>query len=622
MGGAEIKRSSRQSQCAVTVLPAVANGADRVAVLHDEFAGAEHHVLVRHGEDHGRLVVWFGVVDGVAVPAVDLGIGSDGHDSACVGVGGPIRRHTVDFLDLSIGGGRIHGDGVATCYPGWFCTEVEYAAGHGAFVCHTAREGAASDFSAAVYHCFLKGSTRDFSSGVVCHYSLKGSVRNRSVGPVFHCSIKGAFAIDGAVVCHTARKGTVLDGAAVYHGSSKGASLDGAAVCHGFMEGTAGNFHTRLSHNRTRHSRIGRCCLGSVLGIGQTEIKRSTVTRQSQFAGQVRYVFFTVSPSVALAADSTVFGADRVAARHDEVAGAKHHVHVRHGEFHGLLVAAVAAVAVARVDGLAVQAIDFGVGGDGHFLRLARFDHDVGVPNRRHIVDFLDLGIRGGLIHGDVVDTSSRRSFYDAVEHAASHATGFHRQARREGAVFDRSTVPVFHTALKGAAADGSAVVLHCTCTTEGSARDCSIDAVFHCSIEGAVRYGAFVHHTALEGAVLDGAFVSHAARFLEGTTADEVVVFHCTTEGAARDFSGVFVCHFSIEAAVADGVVVFHTARVLEFTTADDAVVYHSAREGAVADGAAVCHSAHFLEVAAVYIFVVCHIALEGTVRDRSVVV
>ena len=118
MGGAEIKRSSRQSQCAVTVLPAVANGAARVAARHDEFAGAEHHVLVRHGEGHGRLVVWFGVVDGVAVPAVDLGIGSDGHDSACVGVGGPTRRHTVDFLDLGFGGGCIPGDVVATCYVG------------------------------------------------------------------------------------------------------------------------------------------------------------------------------------------------------------------------------------------------------------------------------------------------------------------------------------------------------------------------------------------------------------------------------------------------------------------------------------------------------------------------
>ena len=97
-------------------------------------------------------------------------------------------------------------------------------------------------------------------------------------------------------------------------------------------------------------------------------------------------------------------GKVRVAARHDEPAAADSHVIFWHFEFHGILVAAVvAAVAVVRAEGLIVQAEDVGAGGDGHFLRFARFDHDVGVPNRRHIVDFLDLSIGGGLIHGDGV---------------------------------------------------------------------------------------------------------------------------------------------------------------------------------------------------------------------------
>ena len=243
MGGTEIIRSTRQNQCVAPVLPAVALGAVRTGrptVLHDEVAGAEHHVRARHGKFHGRLFACIGVAavvglaDGVAVQAVDFGAGGDGHflrrgrgRFSHDDVGGPIRRHTVDFLDLGIGGGRIPGDGVDTCYPVQTCFAVEHAAVYDIRICHTAREGAASDFSVAVYHCFLKGSARD-RSGPVLHYSLKGSVRNRSAGPVSHCSIKGAFAIDVAVVCHLSRKGTAeyLAVAVVCHIAHEDASRD------------------------------------------------------------------------------------------------------------------------------------------------------------------------------------------------------------------------------------------------------------------------------------------------------------------------------------------------------------------------------------------------------------
>ena len=115
------------------VLPAVALAGDgaavgilRPAALHDEVGAGDcsvqHHVLVvRHGKGHGLLVdavAAFG--DGLAVQAENLGVGSDGHflrrGIAGHDVGGPIRRHTVDFLNLGFGGGCIPSDVVATCY--------------------------------------------------------------------------------------------------------------------------------------------------------------------------------------------------------------------------------------------------------------------------------------------------------------------------------------------------------------------------------------------------------------------------------------------------------------------------------------------------------------------------
>ena len=257
MGEAEIIRSTRQSQCAVTVLPAVALGAVqtvRQTVLHDEVAGAKYHILVRHGEFHGLLVVCIGVAalavaiaDGLAVQAEYLGVGGDdyflvlgpfGHNN----VGGPIRRHTVDFLDLGFGGGCIPSDGVETCYLGQFLIAVEHAASHGAVVIRQARrEGAARDRSAVVGHCTTEGSARDCSVGVVFHVFLKDAVVYGAF--VHHKALEGAAAdgavLDVAVVCHTALEGAVLDVAVVFHFfiSGEGTTADGAAVCHVSFKG-------------------------------------------------------------------------------------------------------------------------------------------------------------------------------------------------------------------------------------------------------------------------------------------------------------------------------------------------------------------------------------------------
>ena len=214
-------------------------------------------------------------------------------------------------------------------------------------------------------------------------------------------------------------------------------------VYHFSLKGAAGNFHTRLSLNRTRHRLCPRSI--TVLGIGVTEIILSTVTLQSQFAGQVRHVFFTVSPSFTLAVGSAAVGADRVAALHDEFAGAELHVLVRHGEFHGLLVVCigVAAGVGAPVDGVAVQAVYLGAGGDGHFRQRISFYYDVGVPvlrrTHRHTVDFRDLGFGGGRIPGDGAETCYPFQTCFAVEYAAEYDALFLRQARREGTAKDRS---------------------------------------------------------------------------------------------------------------------------------------------------------------------------------------
>ena len=479
MGGVEIKRSIRQSQClgAAIVTPALAAGADRPAARHDEPAGAEHHVLVvRHGEFHGRLFACIGVAalavaiaDGLAVQAVDFGIGSDGHnlhlgrgpfshDDVGLPIRRPIQRHTVDFRDLGFGGGRIPGDGVDTCYPVQTCFAVEHTTGYLPLIFHTAREGATSDVSSGVVcHFFIEGSTSDISSVVVYHIALEGSARDTS-GAVCHFFLKGAV-LDCCVdsVVHIAIEGSALDRSCeetaiklfiyVCHCSIKGAVGNVPVIFHTFLKGAAGNLRTRF--NRTFHSRIGRCFIGSVLGIGQTEIKFPIYTLQNQFAVRVRRVFFTVLPAGATARGVAVVGADRVAVLHDEFAGAEHHVLVRHGKGHGRLVVFIGVVAF--VDGLAVQAVDVDAGSDdygGAFVGvevpwLFRVLRSILVP-RAFAVHLEHTAIR----YGDLVGFGGQPRL--AVERAASHFAAVPRQARREGSTRDFS-FGVYHCFIEDA---------------------------------------------------------------------------------------------------------------------------------------------------------------------------
>ena len=97
-------------------------------------------------------------------------------------------------------------------------------------------------------------------------------------------------------------------------------------IFHTSLKGAAGNLRTRF--NRTFHSRIGRCFIGSVLGIGQTEIKFPIFTLQNQCLGAA-----IVTPAVARGAVRTV----RVAALHDEFAAGGAFCkgpHGEHGEHH------------------------------------------------------------------------------------------------------------------------------------------------------------------------------------------------------------------------------------------------------------------------------------------------
>ena len=376
-------------------------------------------------------------------------------------------------------------------------------------------------------------------------------------------------------------------------------------VYHFSLKGAAGNFHTQLSLNRTRHRLCPRSLTG-VLGIGVTEIILSTLL-QSQFAFRVRRVSFSVLPSVALAVGSAVVGADRVAVLHDEFAGAEHHVLVRHGEFHGLIVAAVVAAGVgALVDGVAVQAEDFGVGSDGHFLRrgCGQLDHNnVGGPIRRHIVDFLDLGIGVGRIPGDVVDTCV------AVEYAAN----------------DLFAAAVYHRTLKGAAADHCAVaVCHTARALEGSTKDCCSVVVCHRTLKFAAvdRYAvAGACHTVLEGSANDRSVANVCHGSIEDTVALDVAeVCHFSRKGSVASDSAA-VCHRTLKFAAADGAFVCHTARALECATVYIAAVCHRTLKFAASDGVAVFHTARALECATVYIAAVCHRTLKFAAADGAFV-
>ena len=372
------------------------------------------------------------------------------------------------------------------CYLVQTCVAVEYAAVHGAaVVAHTAREGAV-----------LYGA-------VVLDFAVEGAILNAAHGRIVDLAMEGA-AQNIAVVEHFAVELAARDGRRLAH---KDVALHRRTISDGAeIEQPAGLVAAR----QKQHVAIGRV-IGDVL------------------------------PAVALAGGFAAVGILRPAVLHDEVGAGdrsvQHHVLVRHGEFHGILVAVVGAVAVVRAEGLVVQAVDLGAGGDDYFLVLGQFGHDdVGLPNRRHTVDFLDLGFGGGRIHGDGVDTKSRY-VYVAVEHAAEYV----------------AAVAVVHPA------------------REGAAKDPSVAAVFHSTLEDAVHDGVAVCHFFLKAAVLYGAFVCHAAR--KGAVLDGVSVCHFSIEGAVLDVAAV--CHFFIEGAVVH----------------DGAVACHSAREDAVLYGAFVCH-------------------------------
>ena len=404
------------------------------------------------------------------------------------------------------------------------------------------------------------------------------------------------------------------------------------------------------------------------MGIGVTEIIRSI--RQSQFAFRVRRVFFTVSPAVALAGGGAAVGSLRITALHHEVGAGncsvQHHVIVRHGEFHGVLVA-VDVVALAEEP--AVQAEDFSVGGDGHFLRrgCGHLDHNnVGGPIRRHIVDSHDLGFGGGRIPSDVVDSvaveyAAKDLFAAAVYHRTLKGAADDRCAvavcytarALEGSTTDYSVAVVYHGSIEDTVAlDGAfvchcsiegafldeAVVCHCFIRGEGAAIDRSAAVVFHLVREDAVVDYFVVYHFSIEGAFLDGTAVRH--EFFKGAALDFSVGFVChfSLKGAARNRS-VVVFHFSFKGAIDDVAVVYHTAPVLEGTTADSVVVCHTAPvlEGTTADGAVVCHFSRegaFLDGTAVRheffkgaaldfsVGFVCHFSLKGAARNRSVVV
>ena len=173
--------------------------------------------------------------------------------------------------------------------------------------------------------------------------------------------------------------------------------------------------------------------------------------RQKQHVAIGR-VIGDVLPAVALAGGFAAAGILRITIHHDEVGAGdrsvQHHVIVRHGKGHGLLVDAVAAVAVAIADGLAVQAENFGAGNDGHsgvFVRV-EVPRSIRVP-RAFVVHCAHTAIR----YGDLVGTGQPRI---AVEDAASHSAGGRRQARRENAAGDFAVV--VHLAPEGAAKDRS----------------------------------------------------------------------------------------------------------------------------------------------------------------------
>ena len=308
---------------------------------------------------------------------------------------------------------------------------VEDAAGHGAGVHRQARRENAAGDGAAVVHLAPEGAVVD------------GAV-------VLDCVVEGAV-FDGAVVLDRVLERAILNAARshIVDLAVEGAAQDAAVVEHFAVE-LAARDGRRLAHKDVA---LHRRTISDGAEIVQPAGLAAARQKQHVAIGRV---IGDVLPAVALARDCALVGAIvgslRITTLHDEVGAGdcfvQHHVFVvrhvvRHGEFHGLL---VAVDAVVRAEESAVQAENFGIGGDGHFLRRGRgqFSHyDVGGPIRRHTVDFLDLGIGVGfgvvIIPFDEVATCYPGYVCVAVEHAAGHGIVVRRQARREGAASDFS---------------------------------------------------------------------------------------------------------------------------------------------------------------------------------------
>ena len=625
------------------VLPAVALagvfaavGILRPAVLHDEVGAGDrfvlHHVLVvRHGKGHGRLVVFIGVVafvDGLAVQAENFGAGNDGHGGVFVRVEVPCRvgRHgSRRFIHLQ----RVfavhlehtairYGDVVGIGQPR---LAVEHAAGHVAV-------GRAGHLKQAR----REGAAGDGAADLIEHYVPEHAVLD---GAAFVQDSAG-HGFEGAGLFRWGRILEVVGPLLQNQGSSvediPSVTLAGfvsivGLVVHMLQIHRAVCIHQQAGTERLIVCRQGQLAAGD---IGHHE-------RERLFAGQVHCATVIVPKFDAfrrdgpahkvlglilrghfhLAADEHTtaafgrFAAFDFAVRNFQFSRAvQHHVLVRHGEGHDIIAAAVAALAVAIADGLAVQAEDFGVGGDDYFRQRISVDYNVGLPIRRHIVDFRDLGIGVGRIPGDGVETSYPGYGCVPVEHAASHVAVVPRQARREDSAKDLSYAAVFYLDREDAVLD-DAGVCHTARALEGSTSDVSRGVVYHGSLKGAFAIdGAVVCHTApvLEGATTDGLVVCHTAPVLEGTTADDALVCHNAPV---------------LEGTIADGAAVCHTAPVLEGTTTDGLVVCHTVREGAVLYGAFVYHTAaHCLEGTTADGAVVCHTVTEaaaGNFHTRS---
>ena len=513
------------------VLPAVALAGDfaavgilRPAVLHDEVGAGDrfvqHHVLVvRHGEFHGLLIDAVAAVavaraDGLAVQAEDLSAGGDGHGGACVGVEVPCRagRHgsrrfirvqrvfAVHLEQTAIRYGDVVGIGQPRL-------AVEHAAGHAAsghagHLNQARREGAAGDGAAdliehqAPEHAVLDGAA--FVQDSAGH-GFEGAGLFRwgrileVVGPLLQN--QGSFVDDIPSV-------TLADLVSIVVLDVHMLQIH-RAVC----------IHQQAGTERLIVCRQGQLAAGD---IGHHE-------RERPFAGQVHFSAVIIPKFDAfrrdgpahkvlvlilrghfhLAADEHTTAAFGRLAAFDFAAhnfqfsrAVQHHALFWHGEFHDLIVAAVAALAVAIADGLAVQAEDFSVGGDGHGGAFVGVEVPcrVGRHGSRCFIHYLQWGFAVHLAHtairyGDVVGFGGQRRL--AVEHAVVYVAGVLRQARREGTAIDISfdislvSLVVYHSSLEGAVHD---VAFVCYCAIEGSTRDFSVAVVGHCCIEGAIR--------------------------------------------------------------------------------------------------------------------------------------